>query len=377
MYQTEQIPNNNNNNNPKTMSDSSRPTSRWSSSRFTATTSRSNNSNNQITPFFVSRKKLFQPIRNNQQSFANLTKTKDEMEEIFKTYYSNNTRLDPFKETVIGTRISSPRTPIPVPNRTSTDTPPDIFRSRHCVSREDMSPLDIHGENQIVIDDNPIVIKSIKIRSSPVVVEPTISTNSSLTALKNLLSVKSNNTISHDITSNSLEHKNMKRSKSAYRQRPISSTTTLNSNPIGIYSLANNRKDPLNFSYSSQEQNQPHILTGTAMTANQRLPTRSARQNQRPKSNTTIPENIFYQQSSIKQNRSSREYDMSQSSAHIITQSVASIPSKCSRYVLITFPKVQTRYNIPTCVERLLLPERFPILYQNILHSSDRNQNNK
>ncbi|CAF4330539.1 unnamed protein product, partial [Adineta steineri] len=206
-----QIPNNNNNNNPKTMSDSSRPTSRWSSSRFTATTSRSNNSNNQITPFFVSRKKLFQPIRNNQQSFANLTKTKDEMEEIFKTYYSNNTRLDPFKETVIGTRISSPRTPIPVPNRTSTDTPPDIFRSRHCVSREDMSPLDIYGENQIVIDDNPIVIKSIKIRSSPVVIEPTISTNSSLTALKNLLSVKSNNTISHDSTSNSLEHKNMKR----------------------------------------------------------------------------------------------------------------------------------------------------------------------
>ena len=48
-----------------------------------------------------------------------------------------------------------------------------------------------------------------------------------------------------------------------------------------------------------------------------------------------------------------------------------------SRYVLITFPKLRTRYNIPTSVERLLLPERFPVLFQNILQHSDHDQNHK
>ena len=46
-----------------------------------------------------------------------------------------------------------------------------------------------------------------------------------------------------------------------------------------------------------------------------------------------------------------------------------------SRYVLITFPQAAVRYNTPTYVERLLLPERFPILFQNILHSSQHNLN--
>jgi len=44
-----------------------------------------------------------------------------------------------------------------------------------------------------------------------------------------------------------------------------------------------------------------------------------------------------------------------------------------SRYVLVTFPQVPIRYNAPTYVERLLLPERFPTLFQNIVH----NRNNK
>jgi hypothetical protein len=47
-----------------------------------------------------------------------------------------------------------------------------------------------------------------------------------------------------------------------------------------------------------------------------------------------------------------------------------------SRYVLVTFPRVPVRYNAPTYVERLLLPERFPTLFQNIVHSCEQNRNN-
>lgn len=42
-----------------------------------------------------------------------------------------------------------------------------------------------------------------------------------------------------------------------------------------------------------------------------------------------------------------------------------------SRYVLVTFPEAPLRYNAPSYVERLLLPERFPTLFQNIIHSYD------
>lgn len=70
-------------------------------------------------------------------------------------------------------------------------------------------------------------------------------------------------------------------------------------------------------------------------------------------------------------------------------QRVVSIPSRCrsvrlfspskknlplslfSRYVLVTFPEVPLRYNAPSYVERLLLPERFPTLFQNIVQSYD------
>jgi hypothetical protein len=48
-----------------------------------------------------------------------------------------------------------------------------------------------------------------------------------------------------------------------------------------------------------------------------------------------------------------------------------------SRYVLVTLPRVPIRYNAPTYVERLLLPERFPTLFQNIVHSGEQNRNDK
>jgi hypothetical protein len=42
-----------------------------------------------------------------------------------------------------------------------------------------------------------------------------------------------------------------------------------------------------------------------------------------------------------------------------------------SRYVLVTLPEVPLRYNTPSYVERLLLPERFPTLFHNIIQSYD------
>lgn len=47
------------------------------------------------------------------------------------------------------------------------------------------------------------------------------------------------------------------------------------------------------------------------------------------------------------------------------------IHSLFSRYVLVTFPEAPLRYNAPSYVERLLLPERFPTLFQNIIQSYD------
>ena len=41
---------------------------------------------------------------------------------------------------------------------------------------------------------------------------------------------------------------------------------------------------------------------------------------------------------------------------------------RSSRYVLLTFPQTPVRYKAPTYVERILLPERFPNLFQNIVH---------
>ncbi|CAF0759873.1 unnamed protein product [Didymodactylos carnosus] len=55
----------------------------------------------------------------------------------------------------------------------------------------------------------------------------------------------------------------------------------------------------------------------------------------------------------------------------INAQRTVSIPSRCSQYVLVTFPEMPGRYMIPTYVERLLLPQRFPNLFKNIANNFD------
>ena len=82
------------------MSDGSRPTSRWSSAKLTTMTTV--RSNTPASPLLVTRKKLQRPARNTQSTFTDMTKAKNNIEEIFKFYYSNETKIDTFKQTVTG-----------------------------------------------------------------------------------------------------------------------------------------------------------------------------------------------------------------------------------------------------------------------------------
>ncbi|CAF1545607.1 unnamed protein product [Adineta ricciae] len=380
------------------MSDGSRPTSRWSSARLTTmTTVRSNTS---ASPLLVTRKKLQRPAGNTQSTFTDMTKTKNDMEEIFKFYYSNQAKIDTFKQTVTGTRIVSPRQPPPTPapaHNPLVENSSDVFKVKHCVSREDMSLFDRHGNeyqsamnelNQLPlspilqddIDDGPMIIQSMKLHSQIPTTEPTPSIPSVITP-KTASLIRHDEfplvkiaTYSQENSMFSFEQKRPRRTTTAYGQRP-KSLATPSSIPITAYTLANSRRDQINFSPSSTSTSNSahdrHVLTGTAMTAHQRPPTRSVRYPQRTKSN------ISSQQSNVKTSPFLADSDVSEAHVPIVTQPVASIPSKCSRYVLITFPKLRTRYNIPTSVERLLLPERFPVLFQNILQNSDHDPNHK
>ena len=51
------------------------------------------------------------------------------------------------------------------------------------------------------------------------------------------------------------------------------------------------------------------------------------------------------------------------------------LPSFCSRYIFITFPEEPQHYQTPSYIERLLLPKRFPILFQKIVRSYERQSN--
>ncbi|CAF0962043.1 unnamed protein product [Adineta ricciae] len=382
------------------MSDGSRPTSRWSSARLTTmTTVRSNAPS---SPLFATRKKLQRSARNTQSTFTDMTKSKNDIEEIFKFYYSNETKIDTFKQTVTGTRIVSPRQPPPTPAPAPIHNPfvensSGVFKVKHCVSREDMSLFDRHGNeyqlamnelNQLPlspilqddVDDGPMIIQSMKLHSQIPTAEPTPSIPSVITPKTGSLTRHDEfplvkiATYSQENSNFSFEQKNLKRTKTAYGQRPKSLATPL-SIPVTPYALANSRRDQINFSPSSTSTSNSahdrHVLTGTAMTAHQRPPTRSVRPPQRTRSN------LSSQQSNVKTSPFLAGTDVLEAHVPIVTQPVASIPSKCSRYVLITFPKLRTRYNIPTSVERLLLPERFPVLFQNILQNSDHDQNHK
>ncbi|CAF1468995.1 unnamed protein product [Rotaria sordida] len=393
------------------MSETSRPASRWSSSS-PARIKSSNIYNGQTIPLIISRRKLFRTSKNHQQTFTQrMAKVRHDTEELFQLYYSNNIKFDTFQQQIVtGTRIRFVQGSSPIQNHI-TDNSTNTFNSKNSVSQEQMSPLEIcQYENQISnneskqspvkrtvqvrIDNNPMIVPSTptgSTRSSSPNCEISVDSTSNLNTLVdsslirqdelNESSLIKKGTFLGDISIDSFEHNNTKNNKTNNEQRSISAKLSLSTISLPTSSLINNRKDPINISYSSfstinsiQQQNPPHIVTGTAVTAHQRS---SSQHKQRPKSSVTMSTYSFPKQSDIKASPLLSQSTISDCPVFIGSQRVVSIPSKSSRYVLVTFPQTPIRYNAPTHVERLLLPERFPTLFQNIVHSYEHNRNTK
>lgn len=85
------------------MSAINRPTARWSSS------SKSTSSINLSTPSMIPRKKVYRPLMNQQHnSTQRMAKTRHDIEQLFKLYYSTNIKFDTFqKQIVTGKFLSS------------------------------------------------------------------------------------------------------------------------------------------------------------------------------------------------------------------------------------------------------------------------------
>ena len=200
---------------------------------------------------------------------------------------------------ILGTRIPSAQTTAAA--TTTTNIPnhlihnsTNVFRSKHCVSREDESPREI-PEPQIINDEpldipikrtvqvrmdyHPIYVPSIS-PSSDMLVNSDVSENPPLVNESTIIK-----TID-DTPNESFEYTPIRRSKSAFVQPGISSIVTLPPLPSSNFSLVNNRKDLLNLShtsFSTSNSNQPHIVTGSAVIVRARSPTKSALNKQRIK----------------------------------------------------------------------------------------------
>lgn len=82
------------------MSDPSRPLSRWSTSL--SITTKSTAATNQTIPLVNVRKKLFRQSANSHKTYAQrMAKTKHDIEELFKLYYSNDIKFDTFQRQIV------------------------------------------------------------------------------------------------------------------------------------------------------------------------------------------------------------------------------------------------------------------------------------
>ena len=174
----------------------------------------------------------------------------------------------------------------------------NVFRSKHCVSREDESPTDMI-EPQIINDepleiptkrtvevriDHPIIVPSISPRSdvNSLPVNSDISPSENAPLLNESTIVKS----IEDIPNEYFEFNQLRRSKSTLGYPTVSSVVTLPPLPPSM----GNRKDFMNLSHSSfstLNSNQPHIVTGSAVIVRERSPTKSALNKQRIKSTSS------------------------------------------------------------------------------------------
>lgn len=82
------------------MSDAGRPESRWSNSMSAAT--KATAYSNQTIPLTSVRRKLFRHSLNNQRTYAQrLAKSKRDIEELFKLYYSNDIKFDTIHRQIV------------------------------------------------------------------------------------------------------------------------------------------------------------------------------------------------------------------------------------------------------------------------------------
>ncbi len=82
------------------MSDLNRPASRWSTSM--STTTKSTGLTNQTIPLINVRKKLFRQSGSSYKNHAKRTaKSKHDIEELFKLYYSTDIKFDNFQKQIV------------------------------------------------------------------------------------------------------------------------------------------------------------------------------------------------------------------------------------------------------------------------------------
>lgn len=82
------------------MSEQSRPVSRWSNSMSVAT--KATACTNQTIPLMNIRRKLFRNSTNNQRTYAQrLAKSKRDIEELFRLYYSNDIKFDTIHRQIV------------------------------------------------------------------------------------------------------------------------------------------------------------------------------------------------------------------------------------------------------------------------------------
>lgn len=164
----------------------------------------------------------------------------------------------------LGTRIPSARTvPLVTPNQLDHSSS-NVFRSKHCVSREDENSNDIH-EHLIINDETTQLPPKRLLQSSSHDLSPT---RASLLITPDTIP-SLNNSLSDDDTIEPFKGNH-------------STITALPS-----ISSINIRKDLINTSdssFSTLHTYQPHMVTGSAVIVRERSPNKSAQNKQRIKS---------------------------------------------------------------------------------------------
>lgn len=259
------------------MSASNRSGPRWSSSA----------KSNVLLP---ARKKLPQPLILHQHTCAQrMAKTKHDVEQLFKIYYTSNIKFNTFEKHVVtgrqsidvvtyvendvlGTRIpSAVQTPMINSNHLDHSSS-NVFRSKHCVSREDDNAGEI--DEHVIINDETAELQP----------KRSVQKRIDQQSLNNLTSTRNSLPLSPD-TIPSLNDLN----ESLSEDEPIESIKRAHSTITALPSISsiNLRKDFINSSdssFSTVNTYQPHMITGSAVVVRERSPSKSTSSKQRIKS---------------------------------------------------------------------------------------------